>query len=99
MKLLLVVITLLLIGCGEKKEKVETKNFSEIVPDTIECSTNYKVTTIQEIVDWANNQDWTDEEATHFDNMNEKYSLLIRGSERELDTIVNHYHFYFTIEQ
>lgn len=42
---------------------------------------------------------FTAEEAAHWDSMNARgIGLLIRGAERNLDTIVNHYHFIFITE-
>ena len=42
---------------------------------------------------------FTAEEAAHWDSMNARGAgLLIRGAERNLDTIVNHYHFIFITE-
>ena len=47
----------------------------------------------------ANSQTFTPEEAAHWDSMNANGGfLLIRGAERYLDTIVNHYHFIFIPE-
>lgn len=43
----------------------------------------------------------TPEEAAHWDSMNTTQGgyLLIRGAERNLDTIVNHVHLIFTTEK
>ena len=43
---------------------------------------------------------FTPEEAVHWDSMNaEGGYLLLRGAERNLDTIVNHVHLIFTTEK
>jgi len=36
-----------------------------------------EITTIDEMIEWANNQEWTEDEIAHFDSLNENYSLLI----------------------
>lgn len=74
----------LLFSCSREKDK--------LLPPT-------ETSTIDEMIEWANNQEWTEEEIAHFDSLNENYALLIRGAERELDTIINHYHFYFTTDE
>ena len=75
---------LAIINRGHEKEKChkDTSDLNEI-------------TAILEVVDWANSDTLTEEEAQRFDSLNENNSLLIRNAERELDTIVNHYHFIF----
>ena len=47
----------------------------------------------------AADDELTDGEIKHWDEMNEDGGyLLVRGAERELDTIVNHMHFIFITE-
>lgn len=41
----------------------------------------------------------TPEEAAHLDSMNEYAGVFVRGAERDLDTIVNHFHLIFIKEQ
>lgn len=78
----------LLFSCSREKQTEKDK----FLPLT-------EISTIDEIIEWANNQEWTEDEIAHFDSLNENYALLIRGAERELDTIINHYHFYFTTDE
>ena len=54
---------------------------------------------IDDTIEWLSTGTFTEEEAAHWDSMNaEGGSLLIRGAERDLDTIVNHVHIVFITE-
>ena len=85
---LLVFSLFLILSCSREKQTEKEK----FLPPT-------ETSTIDEMIEWANNQEWTEEEIAHFDSLNENYALLIRGAERELDTIINHYHFCFTTDE
>jgi hypothetical protein len=80
-------IALILCGCKQKKHELVQENDYN------------KVVTIQEVIDWANRDTLTEKEAQHFDSLNEHDALLICNAERELDTIVNHYHLHFITDE
>lgn len=86
-KILPTFLLLSLVGCCQTKT-----NPLETVNDTL---TTIPVTTIQEIVDWANSQEYTKQEAEHWDSLSELYAYPVRDAERELDTIVNHLRIHF----
>ena len=80
-------IAIVLSSCTEwKQEKTQEYDYDKVV-------------TIQEVVDWANRDTFTIDEAQHFDSLNEHQALLICNAERELDTIVNHYHLHFVTDE
>jgi len=55
---------------------------------------------IDDTIEWLSTGAFTEEEAAHWDSMNaEGGYLLIRGSERHLDTIINHTHVVFITEE
>ncbi len=55
---------------------------------------------IDDTIEWLSSGAFTEEEAARWDSMNaEGGYLLIRGSERNLDTIVNHTHVIFITEE
>lgn len=90
-----------MVSCGKKTvETIPVDNIEEHISEPVD--TSRYITTIQEIVDWANSQEWTEEEIAHLDSMNEAYrdapvviGYPVRGAERNLDTIVNHLRIHF----
>ena len=55
---------------------------------------------IEDTIEWLTSGTFTKEDAAHWDSMNaEGGYLLIRGSERNLDTIINHTHVIFITEE
>lgn len=87
----LIITILLIIGCTTQSPNQKTIPAS----DTISIDTTSQITTIQEIVDWANSQEYTEQEAAHWDSLSALYAYPVRDAERELDTIVNHLRIHF----
>lgn len=64
--------------------------------DTVEIKDTDTVR-IQDIVDWCNSDTLTVKEAQHLDSLNRVgQGLPVKCAERDLDTIINHYHIIFT---
>ena len=87
--IILVIHLLVIVGCNSQKRQIP-KEYS------FETSAINDTVTIQEIVEWCNSTEWTIEEAQHMDSLNEKYGLPVLCAERNLDTIINHYHIIFS---
>lgn len=83
-KIILIALTLSLIGC-KNQNKHSQKDYIPM----------FEITTIQEIVDWANSQEYTEDEAKYWDSLSILYAYPVRDAERELDTIVNHLRIHF----
>ena len=85
-------VLLLLIGCTQNNSVLPTMQNKVKEDSTI---ITFEITTIQEIVDWANSQEYTKEEAEYWDSLSTIYAYPVRDAERELDTIVNHLRIHF----
>ena len=91
-QIILIAVLFLLIGCNNTKKQIFQSETSVI--------NNTDTVTIQEIVDWCNSTEWTAEEAQHMDSLNkEGQGLPVKCAERDLDTIINHYHIIFTTKR
>ena len=89
--ILLIAITTI-VGC--------TKQSAQEAPvSDVEVSSQVHEPVIEEMCRDAADDVLTPEEIAHWDSMNANGGrLLIRGAERNLDTIVNHLHIVFTTE-
>ena len=86
MKKIILISVLIFTSCCNK-----TNQATPIQKDTIKTD----VTTIAEIVDWANSLEWTEEEIRHLDSIQDKSDYPVGNAERNLDTIVNHIRIHF----
>lgn len=98
MKKIILISTLFFTGCCNKSKQTTPA----VQQDTIQ----HEITTVAEIVEWANSLEWTPEEIAHLDSANEDMVAgyytgyyLVRESERNLDTIVNHLRIYFRTKE
>ena len=91
MKKLLITIPLYIACGGGPTQRVQSNKTND--------SIQVKRSVVESMCRDAMRDTFTAEEAAHWDSMNaEGGYLLIRGAERNLDTIVNHYHFKFITE-
>jgi hypothetical protein len=91
-----ILVLILVIGVCCCNNRADNKSTDGVEKDSVEKDT---LSTIEFMCRDAMHDTLTEEEAAHWDSMNANGGfLLIRGAERNLDTIVNHYHFVFTTE-
>lgn len=96
-KIIPITIVILILGFVLSHESEWKTGKESKTQDTLDYD---RVTTIQEIVEWAEQTQWSEEEAERLDSMNALgHSYLVRGSERNLDTIVNHLQITYTTDK
>ena len=100
--LVLILLTTTLLGCKKQQSSQTVSMTNEEQQDTIVIDPYVPLdgeSTIDYMCRIESNVQLTLEEAAHWDSLNSDGGyLLVRGAERDLDTIVNHIRMIFTTE-